>query len=137
MNKISNRPVYPIGVISELIGIHPETIRVWERHGIIKPKRRSGKRYYSDNDLQRLRFIQMLTKEGLNLPSISYYLHIYPCWRHDDCPACIHRTTTATACSKKCWKEAGTYCEVTTDKDACASCDFTRDKTRSKKTPYS
>ena len=118
-------PVYPIGVVSELISTHPETIRVWERHGIVKPKRRSGKRYYSENDLSRLRFILMLTEEGLNLPSIKYYLHIYPCWTYDDCPTCMHRTKTETVCSKKCWKEAGTYCDMTSNKRTCEDCEYT------------
>jgi len=54
---MQNRPVYPIGIVSELLNVHPETIRVWERYGVIKPKRRSGRRYYSETDLKRLRFI--------------------------------------------------------------------------------
>ncbi|GAI66979.1 unnamed protein product, partial [marine sediment metagenome] len=53
---MGNRPVYPIGIVSELLDVHPETIRVWERYGVIHPYRRNGKRFYSDNDLERLRF---------------------------------------------------------------------------------
>lgn len=55
---MQNRLLYPIGIVSELINVHPETIRVWERYGVIQPGRRGGKRFYSENDLARLRFIQ-------------------------------------------------------------------------------
>ena len=64
---MNNLPVFPMGIVSELLNVHPETIRVWERYGVVKPQRRSGKRFYSEDDLKRLRFIQKLTGEGLNL----------------------------------------------------------------------
>jgi MerR family transcriptional regulator/heat shock protein HspR len=53
----SDKSLYAIGVVSEILDVHPETIRVWERRGLIQPSRRGGKRLYSDNDLKRLRFI--------------------------------------------------------------------------------
>ena len=65
---MNNLAVFPIGVVSELLGVHPETVRVWERYGVIKPKRRSGKRFYSETDMKRLQFIQKLIAEDLNLP---------------------------------------------------------------------
>jgi len=64
---MKNLPVFPICVVSELLNVHPETVRVWERYGVIKPQRRSGKRFYSETDLKRLRFIQRLIAEKLNL----------------------------------------------------------------------
>jgi len=62
---MQNRPVYPIGIVSELLNVHPETIRVWERSSVITPKRRNGRRYYSETDLKRLRFIQGPIAEDL------------------------------------------------------------------------
>ena len=116
-------PVFPIGIVSELLDVHPETVRVWERHGIINPKRRSGKRFYSEIDLKRLQFIQRLINERLNLPAIRHYLRLYPCWQLDGCPACMHRSDLTT-CTKPCWKEEGTYCHVYGDEDTCLECQF-------------
>jgi DNA-binding transcriptional MerR regulator len=118
---MQNRPVYPIGVVSELLNVHPETIRVWERYGVIEPPRRSGKRFYSESDLKRLQFIQKLIGEGLNLPAIRHYLQLYPCWKMDGCPGCMYRSTNI-GCAKPCWKEEGTYCLVSGNEDMCANC---------------
>ena len=118
-----NTPVYPIGIVSEFLGVHPETIRVWERHGIVQPLRRSGKRFYSQNDLKRLQFIQRLMAEKLNLPGIKYYLKLYPCWQQNGCPGCIHRSEVPS-CGKPCWKEEGIYCQSFGDENACSKCEF-------------
>ena len=118
---MSNRPVYPIGIIAELLSVHPETIRVWERNGVIKPKRRSGKRYYSDNDLKRLHFIQRLVSQSLNLPAIRHFLQLYPCWQMDDCPGCMKRSYDVS-CAKPCWQEENTYCHVSENEDSCLNC---------------
>ena len=116
-------PLFPIGVVSELLSVHPETIRVWERYGVIKPQRRSGRRFYSEVDLQRLRFIQRLIGEELNLPAIRHYLRLYPCWQGDGCPACMHRSDLAI-CAKPCWKEEGTFCQAYGGEDVCINCEF-------------
>jgi MerR family transcriptional regulator/heat shock protein HspR len=123
---MNNLAVFPIGVVSELLSVHPETIRVWERYGVVKPQRRSGKRFYSETDLKRLQFIQRLIKEELNLPAIRYYLRLYPCWQLDGCPACMHRTEVVS-CAKPCWKEDGTYCRIVGDADICSNCEFRKD----------
>ena len=116
-------PLYSIGVVSDLLQVHPETIRVWERHGVIRPQRRGRQRFYSNNDLKRLQFIQRLTDEGLNLPAISHYLKLYPCWQLSDCPACMHASDDA-GCGKPCWKEVGMFCYVSPESDSCATCEF-------------
>ena len=123
---MKNLPVFPIGVVSELLNVHPETIRVWERYGVVKPQRRSGRRFYSENDLKRLRFIQRLIAEELNLPAIRHYLRLYPCWQLDGCPACMHRSELAE-CSKPCWKEEGAYCQAYGDEDTCSNCEFRKE----------
>jgi len=123
---MKNLPLFPIGVVSELLNVHPETVRVWERYGVVKPQRRSGKRFYSETDLKRLRFIQGLIKEELNLPAIRYYLRFYPCWQLGDCPACMHRSELA-ACAKPCWKEEGVYCQAYGNEDTCSNCEFRKE----------
>lgn len=120
-------PVFPIGVVSELLDVHPETIRVWERYGVIKPRRRSGKRFYSETDLKRLKFIHKLTTEDLNLPAIRHYLQLYPCWEFDSCPACMHSSHLAV-CAKPCWKDEGTYCQAIVGEDTCSGCEFKESK---------
>jgi MerR family transcriptional regulator/heat shock protein HspR len=126
LKNMENLPVFPISVVSEMFKVHPETLRVWEKHGVIDPQRRSGRRFYSETDLKKLRFIQGLMAQGLNLPAISHYLLLYPCWQLDSCPACMHRTRLVV-CAKPCWKEEGTYCQAYGDEDTCADCEL-RDK---------
>ena len=120
---MSNLPVYPIGIVAEMLDVHPETIRVWEKHGVVHPGRRSGRRFYSDDDLKRLQFIRRLTNDGLNIPAIRHYLQLYPCWQLDGCPHCMHRTTDY-GCTKPCWKEEGAYCLVSGNDDLCRNCDY-------------
>lgn len=115
--------LYPIGVVADLLNVHPATMRAWERFGVIQPARRSGRRFYSDNDLKQLRFIQRMTEEGLNLPAIRYQLRFYPCWHSDGCPSCMYRSDN-TECTKPCWKEEGAYCQVWATEDLCSKCEF-------------
>jgi MerR family transcriptional regulator, heat shock protein HspR len=64
--------VYIISVAAELAGVHPQTLRTYERKGLIKPARTSGgTRRYSDRDVARVRLIQELTQhEGVNLAGV-------------------------------------------------------------------
>jgi MerR family transcriptional regulator/heat shock protein HspR len=57
-DDMDERPVYSIGIISRLLDVHPETIRGWENFGIIKVNRINKRRYFSQNDVKRLRFAQ-------------------------------------------------------------------------------
>ena len=117
-----NQPIYSIGVVSELLDVHPETIRSWERSGVIQPpKRRSGKRAFSEMDVKRLEFVQRLAGEGLSARAVRYYLRLYPCWETEDCMDCLHSSAEAIG-AKPCWKETGSYCEETSGIDQCKSC---------------
>ena len=64
-----DHPRYMISVAAELVGMHPQTLRIYEQKGLVRPKRTAGNtRLYSEADLERLRLIQRLTTElGLNL----------------------------------------------------------------------
>jgi MerR family transcriptional regulator/heat shock protein HspR len=73
---VTNRPelhaVYVISVFAELAGVHPQTLRNYERGGLLNPKRTSGgSRRFSDEDLVALRRIQELTNEGVNLEGVK------------------------------------------------------------------
>jgi len=63
--------VYVISVAAELAGMHPQTLRIYERRGLVQPARsQGGNRRYSDVDIDRLRRIQELAGEGMNLEGI-------------------------------------------------------------------
>jgi MerR family transcriptional regulator, heat shock protein HspR len=67
------RPRYMISVAAELVGMHPQTLRIYESKGLVRPGRTpGGTRLYSEHDLDRLRLIQRLTTElGLNLAGVA------------------------------------------------------------------
>jgi MerR family transcriptional regulator/heat shock protein HspR len=69
------RGVYVISVAAELAGVHPQTLRVYERKGLLSPMRTIGNdRRYSDFDIAMLRRIQELTSEGVGLPGVQRIL---------------------------------------------------------------
>ena len=71
----SSRAVYVISVAAELVGVHPQTLRIYERKGLLDPVRTGGgNRRYSDEDIARLRRIQELTAEGVNLEGVRRLL---------------------------------------------------------------
>ncbi len=67
-----DRPLYMISVAAELAGVHPQTLRIYERRSLVTPQRTAGNtRVYSDSDIERLRLIQQLTQEeGINLAGV-------------------------------------------------------------------
>jgi len=75
---MDDRPRYMISVAAELVGMHPQTLRIYENKGLIRPKRTGGNtRLYSEADLERLRLIQRLTTElGLNLAGVEQVLRL-------------------------------------------------------------
>ena len=75
---MDERPRYMISVAAELVGMHPQTLRIYENKGLINPKRTRGNtRLYSEADLERLRLIQRLTTElGLNLAGVEVVLRL-------------------------------------------------------------
>ncbi len=75
---MDDRPRYMISVAAELVGMHPQTLRIYEAKGLVRPKRTAGNtRLYSDADLDRLRLIQRLTTElGLNLAGVETVLRL-------------------------------------------------------------
>ena len=73
----ATRAVYVISVAAELAGVHPQTLRIYERKGLVDPARtRGGSRRYSDDDIALLRRIQELTNEGLNLAGVQRVLEL-------------------------------------------------------------
>ena len=75
---MDDRPIYMISVAAELVGMHPQTLRIYESKGLVRPKRTAGNtRLYSERDVERLRVIQKLTTElGLNLSGVEIVLQL-------------------------------------------------------------
>ncbi|HUY66251.1 MAG TPA: MerR family transcriptional regulator [Acidimicrobiales bacterium] len=71
------RAVYVISVAAELTGVHPQTLRVYERKGLLDPSRtEGGSRRFSEEDLDRMRHIQSLTTAGLNLEGVRRVMEL-------------------------------------------------------------
>ena len=75
---MSDRPRFMISVAAELVGMHPQTLRLYEAKGLVQPARTpGGTRLYSENDIERLRLIQRLTSElGLNHAGVEHVLRL-------------------------------------------------------------
>jgi MerR family transcriptional regulator, heat shock protein HspR len=75
---MDERPRYMISVAADLVGMHPQTLRIYEQKGLVRPTRTSGNtRLYSDHDIARLQLIQQLTTDsGLNLAGVEQVLHL-------------------------------------------------------------
>ncbi len=78
MPRKKNRAAYMISVVSEQYGIHPQTLRLYEREGLLKPSRTEGNtRLYTDKDLERLEVILALTRDlGVNLAGVEIILNM-------------------------------------------------------------
>lgn len=75
---MKNRPLYMISVVAEILNIHPQTLRQYERLGLITPSRTIGNtRLYSEDDIEQIKFILTLTKDlGVNLAGVEVVLNM-------------------------------------------------------------
>ncbi len=72
-----DRPLYIISVAAELVNMHPQTLRLYERRGLVCPKRHGKNRLYSQHDIERLMYIQSLTQElGINLAGVERIIRL-------------------------------------------------------------
>ncbi|MDI6889361.1 MAG: MerR family transcriptional regulator [Thermodesulfovibrionales bacterium] len=108
-----NMPLYTIGVVAELIGITDQTIRLYEKHGLIKPGRRNRNRFYSENDVKWLRCLRdLIHNKKISIEGIKKLLDYVPCWEitgcsegeREKCSAYIERI-------KPCWELNRTICQ--------------------------
>jgi MerR family transcriptional regulator/heat shock protein HspR len=122
------KSLYTIGTISNIIDEHPETLRVWEKNGLIKPNRTEYQRKYSNNDIKRLKFIKyLLDEKGLNIAGVKHLISMYPCWFKRNCNGGKSKNNSNVNESKRCWKLENTFCFIANDKaDICNSCDVVK-----------
>lgn len=75
--QANEHPIYVISVAAERAGMHPQTLRIYERRGLLQPARtRGGNRRYSEIDIARLRRIAELTAEGMNVEGIRRVMQL-------------------------------------------------------------
>jgi MerR family transcriptional regulator/heat shock protein HspR len=116
-------PLYPIGVVAELIGITDQTIRLYEKHGLIKPARRNRNRFYSENDLKWIQCLRdLIHNKKISIQGIKKLLDYAPCWdlagcsekEREKCSAYIEK-------AKPCWELNRSICKKESPK-ACENC---------------
>ena len=71
-------PLYMIGIVAQMLSIHPQTLRLYEREGLVRPGRSQGnKRLYSTRDVERVKFILHMTRDmGVNLAGVEVILRM-------------------------------------------------------------
>jgi MerR family transcriptional regulator/heat shock protein HspR len=77
MLKDKKQPLFMISVVSEMLHVHPQTLRLYEREGLVTPKRTKRQRLYSEEDVERLSMIVRLTRElGVNKAGVEVILRL-------------------------------------------------------------
>ena len=116
-----NLPLYPISIAAELVGTTDQTLRLYEKHGLITPTRRNKNRFYSDNDIKWLKCArELIHHKKISIEGVKKLLEYAPCWEikgcgedcRKDCSAFIDR-------SGPCWEVAKTKCKELKECDKC------------------
>ncbi len=77
MVRDKKKPLYMISIVAEMLGVHPQTLRLYEREGLIRPKRQNRQRLYSEEDIERLHLILELTRGlGVNKAGVDIILRM-------------------------------------------------------------
>jgi MerR family transcriptional regulator/heat shock protein HspR len=102
----SNMPLYPIGIVADLIGTTEQTLRLYEKHALIKPARRNKNRYYSENDIKWLQYLRdLIHNQKISIEGIKKLLNYLPCWEMTDCNEKKRIKCSAyTDRTKSCWE---------------------------------
>ena len=97
-----DRPLFPIGIVAGMLGVTQATLRIWERKGLIEPQRLGKNRYYSYNDLDRLKEIKHLLQEKrMNIAGVRNYLSQERCWELKKCGDERHKCSVYLALAGK------------------------------------
>lgn len=114
-------PLYPIGIVAELVGTTDQTLRLYEKHGLISPARRNKNRYYTENDIKWLRCIrELIHNKKISIQGIKKLMDYAPCWeltqcadeRRKSCSSYIDHTKPCWELNRRiCNRESGKICE--------------------------
>jgi MerR family transcriptional regulator/heat shock protein HspR len=116
-------PLYTIGVVSELLGITSQTLRLYEKHGLVKPSRKNKNRFYSENDIKWLSCVrELIHSKKISIEGIKKLLNYAPCWEITDCPEKRKSTCLAYKDRRKpCWELNQMICSRTSS-TGCEDC---------------
>jgi MerR family transcriptional regulator/heat shock protein HspR len=103
--KDKDAPLYTMGVAAKLVGTTAQTLRLYEKHGLILPTRERRNRLYTENDIKWLRCIrELIHSKKISIEGIKKLLDYAPCWEIKDCPDERRVVCTAfTDKGKPCW----------------------------------
>ncbi len=129
MDVERQKALYPIGIVAELLDIHPRTLRIYEQQGLLRPARRGGKRFYSNRDLQWLKCLRkLLTDDGLNIAGVKKLLTLAPCWSIRGCDEALRKQCPAILdFPVPCWELKPRCCSKTDQ--TCCDCEVYLKKT--------
>ena len=116
-------PLYTIGIVAELIGTTEQTLRLYDKHGLIKPARRNKNRFYSENDIKWLKCIRgLIHDKKISIKGIKKLLDYAPCWEITSCPKERKEQCSAyTDKNKPCWELSRMICNKKSGK-TCEDC---------------
>jgi len=116
-------PMLTIGAVAKMVGVATQTVRMYEKEGVVLPHRtESGRRMYSVHDVDRLKCVRkMIVEHGMNLPGIKRMLSLLPCWEFkggldEQCKQCPAYYEVVGPC----WSL--TYVSTKCEADDCRSC---------------
>ncbi len=93
------QPLFSIGTAAAILEVHPRTLRIYEEEGLIRPYRKSGRRYYSLNDIQWTKCLRyMIHDQGISIAGIKRLLEFTPCWNIVECPMEKRKSCSAYGC---------------------------------------
>jgi len=120
MLKDKDAPLYTMGIAAKLVGTTAQTLRLYEKYGLILPARERRNRLYTENDIKWLRCIrELIHAKKISIEGIKKLLDYAPCWEIRDCPDEQRVVCTAfTDKSKPCWET--TRCRNDVDCSTCA-----------------
>jgi len=92
----SDVAIYPIGVAAKLLNVHPRTLRIYEKEGLVQPTLVGNRRMFSADDIQWITCLRkFIHEEGISIPGLKKLLEYIPCWEVAGCPASIHHHCNA------------------------------------------
>jgi MerR family transcriptional regulator/heat shock protein HspR len=116
----------PIGVAAEALGVHPRTLRLYEKAGLIEPPRRNGRRYYSAADLAWLQCLRDIVHDRkISLPALARLLNYEGCWELRGCGAAKRKACPARRGPGPCWERIRACCRR--GREVCKTCSFNKE----------
>ena len=115
-------PLYTIGTASDLLKVHPRTLRLYEQAGLLRPARKNNRRFYTNHDLEWIRCIRyMIHERGLNQEGLRRLLATIRCWEIRGCPAAsMSKCEVHTNHVGPCWRVAPPQCNSGANCHQCA-----------------